>query len=121
MQPYHHSRTRASICEATEVQEGGNASPKYHIRKQAGEYNRDVDDSSQGSEGEGENMSEPLCTELVETESTPNDSFEVENVTNASEKAESTPTYNLRSRPDMNYYASNRIFVLFFNFLGGRM
>ena len=40
-------------------------------------------------------MSKPLCTEQIGTESIPNDPLEVEDVINASEKAESTPRYNL--------------------------
>jgi len=44
-EPYHHSHTRASSCEATDVQEGRNASSKYHVGKQTGECHRDVDDS----------------------------------------------------------------------------
>jgi len=43
--PYHHSQTRASNCEATEVQEGRSESPTHPVGKQAGEYHRDVYDS----------------------------------------------------------------------------
>jgi len=42
------------------------------------------------SEEEGGTMSEPLCTELIDPEPTPNEPLEVEGVTNASEKGEST-------------------------------
>jgi hypothetical protein len=69
------------------------------VGNQAGEYHRDVDDSPQVSEGDGGTMSEPLCTEQVELECTPKEPLEVEDVTNASEKAESSPRYNLRPRP----------------------
>jgi len=58
-EPYHHSHTRASSCEATDVQEGRNASPKYPVGKQICECHRDVDDSPQVSEGEGGTMSKP--------------------------------------------------------------
>jgi len=47
-------------------------------------------------------MSEPLCTEQIGTECTPNDLLEVEDVTNAIEKAESTTKYKLRHRPGRN-------------------
>ena len=76
-EPYHHARTRASNCEATKVQEGGGESPTLPKGKPAGEYNRDLYDSSQVSEGEGGTMSEPLCTEQVEPESTPNEPLRV--------------------------------------------
>jgi len=97
-EPYHRSHTRASSCEATDVQEGRNASSKYHVGKQTGEYHRDVDNSPEVSEGEGETMLEPLCTEQIGTKFTSNDPLEVEDVTNMSEKAEGTPRYNLRPR-----------------------
>jgi hypothetical protein len=101
-EPYHHTRTRASNCEATEIQEGGGESPTHPVGKPAGEYNRDLYDSSQVSEGEGGTMSEPLCTEQVEPESTPNEPLRVEDVTNTGEKAGSTPRYNLRPRTGRN-------------------
>ena len=66
-------------------------------------------------------MSEPLCTELVDLGPTPNDPLEVGGVTDASEKAESTPTYNLRHRPGRNAQAHNRIIVLLVAFFAGRM
>jgi len=94
-EPYHHSRTRASGCEANYVREGRNASSKYHVGKRSGEYHRDVDDRTQEIEGEGGTMSKSLCTEQIGKESTPNDPLEVEDVTNASEKSEGTPRYNL--------------------------
>ena len=61
-------------------------------------------------------MSQPLCTELVDPEPTPNDPLEVEGVTDASEKAESTPRYNLRPRPRRNVWSHNRIIILLFAF-----
>ena len=70
--------------------------------KQAGEYDRDVYESPQLGEEEGGTISEPLCTEQVEPASTPNESFEVEDVTNESEKTGSTPTYNLHPHPGRN-------------------
>ena len=63
-------------------------------------------------------MSEPLCTEQIGTECTPNDLLEVEDVTNAIEKAESTTKYKLRHRPGRNVQASNRIIILFVTFYG---
>ena len=101
-EPYHHSRTRASNYEATEIQEGRSELPTHPVGNQAGEYHRDVDDSPQVSEGDGGTVSEPLCTEQVELESTPNEPLEVEDVTNACERAEITPRYNLRRRPGRN-------------------
>ena len=47
-------------------------------------------------------MSEPLCTELVEPEPTPNERLQVAGVTNASEKGESMPRYNLQPHPGRN-------------------
>jgi len=44
---------------------------------QAGEYHRDVGDSPQLIEGEEGSILEPLCTELVDPEPTPNLPFEV--------------------------------------------
>jgi len=72
VEPYPHSRTRSSNCEATDLQEGGNASPEHSIGNQAGEYYQDVDNSSQISEAEGGTTSEPLCTELIDPEPNPN-------------------------------------------------
>jgi hypothetical protein len=100
--PYQHSSTRTSSCDVTNVPESGSASPKYPVGNQKGEYHRDVHDIPQVSEGEGGTMSEPLCTELVDPGPTPNDPLEVEGVTDASEKAEITPRYNLRPRPGRN-------------------
>ena len=97
-EPYHHSHPRASSLEATDVQEGRNATSKYPVGKQTGECHRDVDDSPHVSEGEGGTMSKPLCTEQIGTESIPNDPLELEDVTNASEKTEGMPRYNLRPR-----------------------
>ena len=102
-EPYHHARTRTSNCETTEIQEGGGESPTHPVGKQAGEYHQDVYDSSKVSEGEGGTMSELLCTEHVEPESTPNESLGIEDVTNTSENAGSTPRYNLRPRPGRNF------------------
>jgi len=62
-------------------------------------------------------MSKPLCTEQIGTKSTRNDPLEVEDVTNASGKAESTPSYNLRLRFRRNVYVSNISIVLFAIFL----
>ena len=102
MEPYHHSRTRTSSCDVTNVPQRGSASPKDPVGNQTGEYHRDVDDIPQVSEGEGGTMSEPLCTELVFPEPTPNEPLEVEDVTNANKKAKSTPRCNLRPRPGRN-------------------
>ena len=57
-------------------------------------------------------MSQPLCTELVDSEPTPNDPLELEDVTDASEKAESTPRYDLQPRPGRNFQAQKSIFYL---------
>ena len=100
--PYHHSSTWTSSCDVTNALESGSASPKYPVGNQTGEYHRDIDDIPQVGEGEVRTTSEPLCTELVDPGPTPNDPLEVEGVTDASEKAESTPRYNLRPRPGRN-------------------
>ena len=100
-EPYH-ARTRTSNCEVTKVQEGGSESPTHPVGRQAGEYHRDMYDSSQVSEGEGGTMSEPLCNEQVEPESTPNKPLRVEDITDTSEKAGSTPRNNLQPRPGRN-------------------
>jgi hypothetical protein len=100
--PYHHSCTPASSCGNAEVMEGGRALLKYPMGNQAGEYHQDVGDSPQLSEGEGGSMSEPVCTEVVDPETTPSEPLEGEGVTNAGEKVESTPRYNLRPRPGRN-------------------
>ena len=76
-EPYHRSRTRPSSCEDAELQEGGSALSKYPMGNQAGEYHRDVGDSPQLIEGEEGSILEPLCTELVDPEPTPNLPFEV--------------------------------------------
>jgi len=47
-------------------------------------------------------MSEPLCTEQIGTECPLNNPIEVEDVTNAIEKAESKHKYNLRRRAGRN-------------------
>jgi hypothetical protein len=99
---HRHSRARAPGCWDAEVQEGGNASPKYPTENQTVEYHRDVVDSPQVIEGEGGTLLEPLCTELVCPELTPNDPLVVEGVTNTGEKGEDTPRYNLRLRPGRN-------------------
>jgi hypothetical protein len=99
---YHHSHTRASNYETTEIQEGGSELPTHPAGNQAGKYHRDVDDSPQVSEVDGGTMSEPLCTEQVELQYTPKEPLEVEDVTNASEKTESTPRYKLRPCPGRN-------------------
>jgi len=96
--PYHHSNTRTSSCDVTNIPESGSASLKYPVGNQTGEYHRDVDDTPQVSEGEVGTMSEPIRTELLDSGPTPDDPLEVEGVTDASEKAESTPRYNLRPR-----------------------
>ena len=43
--PYHHSRTRTSTCDVTNVTESGSASLKYPVGNQTDEYHRDVDDT----------------------------------------------------------------------------
>jgi hypothetical protein len=108
--PYHHSSTRNSSCDVTNVPEIDSRARKYPIGNQTGEYHREVDDIPQVSEGEGGTMSEQLCTELVDPGPTPKDPLEVEGVTDASEKAESTPRYNLRPRPGRKPF----IFLLMF-------
>ena len=97
--PHHHSSTRTSTCDVTNVPESRSAFLKYPVGDQTDDYHRDVDETPQVSEGEGETMSEPTRTELLGPGPTPNDPPEVECVTDAREKAESTPTYNLRPRP----------------------
>ena len=99
---YHHSRTRTSRCDITNVPESGSASSKYPVGNQTGEYHWDVHDIPQVSEEEGGTMAEPLCPELVDPGPNPNDPLEVEGVTDAKEKAESMPRYNLRPHPGRN-------------------
>ena len=62
-------------------------------------------------------MSEQLRTELVDPRPTPKDPLEFEGVIDASQKAESTPRYNLRPRPGRIVQAPNRIIVLLVAFL----
>ena len=118
---YHHSRTRASSYDVFDVRKGGNALSKYRVGNQTHEYHQDVDDIPQVSEGQGGTTSEPLCTELVDTEPTPNESLEVEGVTDASEKAEYTPRYYLRPCPGTNVWSHNRIIYLLVAFSKCRM
>ena len=70
-EPYHNSRIQDSSCGVAEVQEGGSASPEYPMGNETGEYRRNVGDSPQVVEGEGGSISNALCTELVNPESTP--------------------------------------------------
>ena len=96
--PHHHSSTRTSTYDVTNGPEDRSAFLKYPVGYQTDDYHRDVDETPQVSEG-GETMSEPTRTELLGPEPNPNDPPEVECFTDAREKAESTPRYNLRPRP----------------------
>jgi hypothetical protein len=98
-EPYRQSRIRPSSCGGAELQEGGSALSKYLIGNQAGEYHGDVGDSPQVREGKGGSISETLGTEVVDPELTPSEPLEFEGVTNAGAKLDSTPRYNLRTRP----------------------
>ena len=51
--PYHHSRTRTSTCDVTNVPESGSASLKYPVGNQTDEYHRDEDGTPHVSEEEG--------------------------------------------------------------------
>jgi hypothetical protein len=99
---YHPASTRPSSCGTAEVQEGGSALSKYPLGTQAGECHRNVGDSPELSEGKGGNISETLCTGVVNQEHTPSEPLAGDGVTNAGDNVESTPRYNLRPRPGRN-------------------
>jgi hypothetical protein len=101
-EPYHHSHIRPSSCGDVELQKGRSTLSKYPIENQASEYHQDVGDSPQVSKGEGGSISETLCTEVIDSEPTPSKPLEGEGVTNAGEKVESTPRYNLRPHLERN-------------------